>query len=143
LGECRDLNPENVTVLDEVLYSLDAITVPGEFCFQSDGDDDGDGILNDEDKCPCHPNGPDKGTCVKSVGSVIMSYEDSGDLITCDVEADCLAFGGTCQKVQGDYNGNGIGDVCEGYADFNDSGDINLIDLLNLILYYGKTEFIT
>jgi hypothetical protein len=72
-----------------------------------------------------------------------MSYEEGDELITCDDDSDCTPTGGTCQKVQGDYNWNGIGDVCEGYADFNESGDINLVDLLDLIICYGKTNFET
>jgi len=106
-------------------------------------DYDADGISDDDDKCPCHPNGLNKGTCVKNVGSVIMSYEEGDELITCDVDLDCTPTGGYCQKVQGDCNWNGIGDVCEGYADFDDSGSVNLIDLLDLIICYGKTNFET
>ena len=106
-------------------------------------DDDGDGISDAFDKCPCHPNGIDKGTCVMDVGNVMMSYEEGVDLITCDDDSDCTPTGGYCQKVQGDYNWNGIGDVCEGYADFNESGDVNLADLLDLIICYGKTNFVT
>ena len=106
-------------------------------------DSDDDGIKDDEDKCPCHPNGINKGTCVKDVGSVIMSYEEGDELITCDDDVDCTLTGGYCQKVQGDCNWNGIGDVCEGYADFDDSGSVNLVDLMDLILCYGKTNFDT
>jgi len=72
-----------------------------------------------------------------------MSYEEGEELIACDDDIDCTPTGGYCQKVQGDYNWNGIGDVCEGYADFNESGDVNLVDLLDLIFCYGKTNFVT
>jgi hypothetical protein len=106
-------------------------------------DSDDDGISDDEDKCPCHPNGINKGICVMDVGRVVMSYEEGEELITCDEDIDCELTGGYCQKVQGDCNWNGIGDVCERYADFNDSGDVNLVDLLDLILCYGKTNFET
>ena len=42
-----------------------------------------------------------------------------------------------------DYNSNGIGDACEGYADFDGTGEVNLADLLELILCYGTTDLDT
>ena len=35
LTECRGLNPENITVVDENNYALSVTEVPGEFCFSS------------------------------------------------------------------------------------------------------------
>ena len=108
-------------------------------------DQDGDGIPDDggdhtcvtgetencDDNCPSIPNGPDLGTCVKDVGGVVMSYlaGDPKDFITCTDDTYCTDTDGTCQKDQGDYNSNGIGDACEGYADFTCSGGVGSEDL--------------
>jgi len=95
-------------------------------------DSDSDGIADDEDNCPCHPNGPVLGTCVKNVGGVMMSYGEEGSFIPCADNTVCTATDGTCQKEQGDYNVNGIGDACECYANFISDGNINSADLLDL-----------
>ena len=41
---------------------------------------------------------------------------------------------------QGDCNGNGIGDVCELYADMNEDGIVNGLDLAIFKNEYGLTE---
>ncbi|KPJ58569.1 MAG: hypothetical protein AMJ42_03025, partial [Deltaproteobacteria bacterium DG_8] len=161
-GECRDLNPENVIVLDQNSDPLDAISTPGEFCFQSDIDDDSipddedncpyvsnpdqldadsDGVGDVCDNCPCHPNSPALGTCVKNVGGVMMSYREGDSFITCEDNTVCTATDGTCQKEQGDYNENYIGDACECYANLISDGTINSADLLDLQQSpcFGKT----
>ena len=101
-----------------------------------------DGVHDDEDNCISHSNGPEEGTCVMDVSGVIVSYRvgDPPSAVTCLDDNDCLATGGFCQKYQGDYNGNGTGDACEGYADVNDSGGVDLADLMILIGEYRRTD---
>jgi hypothetical protein len=41
---------------------------------------------------------------------------------------------------QEDMNANGIGDACECYADFNNSGKVNLTDLGKLKAEFGRTN---
>jgi len=142
-GDANNGIASSMAVFSSYLYVGTYNFTDGCEVFRLPQDSDDDGISDDEDKCSCHANGPNKGTCVKNVGSVIMSYEEGDELIACDSDGDCTPTGGYCQKVQGDCNWNGIGDVCERYADFNDSGDVNLVDLLDLILCYGKTNFVT
>jgi hypothetical protein len=141
-GDVGNEDSQSMAIFGRYLYVGTVNSPDGCEVWRLPQDSDDDGIKDDEDKCPCHPNGIDKGTCVVDVGNVIMSYEEGDELITCDDDIDCEPDG-YCQKVQGDCNGNGIGDVCEGYADFNESGDVNLADLLDLIICYGKTNFET
>ncbi len=93
-------------------------------------DSDADGVLDCNDNCPPTPNGPLLGTCVKPVSGVVI-----GMGTTCNTSGNC-ASGETCDKVQGDINGNGCGDACECYADINNSGKVDLTDLVIM-----KTEF--
>ncbi len=85
---------------------------------------DNDGISDPDDNCPSTPNGPLLGTCVKAVSGVVV-----GMGATCNSNGDC-ATGETCDLAQGDINGNGCGDACECYADVNDSGKVDLSDLV-------------
>ena len=64
------------------------------------------------------------------------------DYITCTSGADCIATLSSCQLVQGDYNGNGIGDVCECYANFTYPNDlrVNVSDLGVFKQEYGRTN---
>jgi len=104
---------------------------------------DGDGMCDDdEDNCISHSNGPDEGTCVMDVSGVIVNYTvgDPPSSVSCTSDDDCASTGGFCQKYQGDYNGNGIGDACEGYADVDGNGGVNLADLMVLIGEYGRTD---
>ena len=90
----------------------------------SSPDKDNDGILNGEDNCSETPNGPEVGTCVQEVGGVFI-----GCGISCMLDDDCRS-GESCQRGQGDCNANGIGDVCECYADFDCNMIITLADLI-------------
>jgi len=86
-------------------------------------DIDSDGVIDVEDNCPEHPNGPDLGSCVTTKSGMVVSYRVGESFITCTSDADCEATGGTCQMDQGDCNENGCGDVCECYMDCNNDGE--------------------
>jgi hypothetical protein len=95
-------------------------------------DDDSDGMGDVCDNCVTMPNGQESGTCVKTVGGVTASYRAGTPLsfIACDKDSECFSSGGTCQMEQGDCNGNGVGDVCECYADCNCDTKVDLSDLV-------------
>jgi len=103
---------------------------------QEDNDSDGAGDVCDN--CTIMPNGPESGTCVKTVGGVTASYRAGAPLsfIICSNDSECFSSGGTCQMEQGDCNGNGRGDVCECYADCNCDTKVDLSDLVLM-----KAEF--
>ena len=72
--------------------------------------------------------------CVNDVGGVIISLG-----VECTDSSECLGMGAACQKNQEDYNLNGIGDVCECYANIEDSDDeVGLFDLILLKTQYGS-----
>ncbi len=62
-----------------------------------------------------------------NVDNVVSGYRVGGSFINniCDEDADCEDTYGVCQMEQGDYNGNGCGDVCECLGDTNDDGDVD------------------
>ncbi len=103
---------------------------------QEDNDADGTGDVCDN--CATMPNGPSSGICAKLVGWVTASYRTGSpfSFIACSSNTDCETTGGMCQMDQGDFNGNGIGDVCECYADCNCDTKVDLSDLVLM-----KTEF--
>ena len=82
-----------------------------------------DGIYSG-DNCPDIPNGPDLGTCIKTVYSLVL-----GTGVTCTSDADCDS-GETCQMEQGDYNDNSVGDACECYANLDTDQEVGLFDLI-------------
>jgi hypothetical protein len=135
-------------------------------------DNDCDGISNSEDNCPyvhnpgqedldeddvgdvcdnCQhqPNSPDLGTCVIPYGfnGLVVSYRegDPKEFITCTDNDPCTLPDAYCQKSQGDWNGNGCGDVCECYADGSGAsgvpdGNINASDFGILKQDWGRDD---
>ena len=101
-----------------------------DYCFQSSEDFDRDGIINPLDNCPETPNGMDIGTCTKTISGVVV-----GNDIACTNDGYCKDDE-TCQMEQGDWNQNGVGDVCECYADFNEDGRVDMSDIRIM-----RTEF--
>jgi hypothetical protein len=100
-------------------------------------DSDADGIGDVCDNCPMHSNGPAYGTCVRSLSEVVIGSE-----VPCTDGGQCEA-GKTCQMEQGDCNGNGIGDVCECYADCDCSTNVNLSDLVMMKAQYLRDDCAT
>jgi hypothetical protein len=104
-------------------------------------DSDGDGIGDAVDNCSLTPNGPLLGTCVATGGDgVVSAYRVGGVLIPCDEDADCAANAGTCQLVQGDFNSNGCGDVCECLGDADNDGDVDGSDIFLLTQEFGRQD---
>jgi hypothetical protein len=100
-----------------------------------------DGVIAADDNCPNTPNGSSLGSCSKLIGDVPMGLLGSTSyFVTCTSDDDCEFYGGICQMDQEDFNNNGIGDVCECYADFNNSGKVNLTDLAKLKGEFGRTD---
>ncbi len=89
-----------------------------------DNDKDADSICGDIDNCPSTPNAQTLGTCAKLAGGVLV-----GIGVTCLSYEDCEEDE-ICDMIQGDCNGNGIGDACECYADVNCSTKVDLSDLV-------------
>ena len=87
------------------------------------------------DNCPATPNGPLLGTCVKELGSVL-----TGTGVTCTISGGECGSGETCQMEQEDYNGNGIGDVCECYADFDGDGKVYPSDAMVLLMEWKRKD---
>jgi hypothetical protein len=83
-----------------------------------------DGIPDYNDNCPEIPNGPNLGTCTNTFAGLIL-----GTGFSCTGNNYCNT-GEICQMHQEDYNGNGIGDVCECHADFDNDHIVNSRDLL-------------
>lgn len=98
------------------------------FIITNDGDDDG--VANEDDNCPNHPNGSVLGTCVYGT-SLGLACTDNGD---------CGA-NGFCSMNQEDNfppGGNGIGDACECEGDFNADGDVDGTDASQFKADFGR-----
>jgi hypothetical protein len=102
--------------------------------YDAENDADNDGFCGDEDNCPNVPNGTSSGTCVKFISGVFI-----GSDVSCMGFSEC-GVNEICQMEQADINGNGIGDVCECYADLNNSLDVNSSDLLILKIEYNRSD---
>jgi hypothetical protein len=106
------------------------------------GDTDGDGVVDEEDNCPYHFNGSALGTCVRTVGGMVASYRVGSPkhFITCTSDVNCTATGGSCDRFQGDFNKNVIGDVCECYGDCNKDGRVTGGDKALINNEYGRDD---
>ena len=101
-------------------------------------DYDNDGILNDEDNCPNHPNGSTLGTCVTSSSGLIVGV--GATLRSCTSDGDCGVMNQLCQLSQGNCNSNGIGDACECYSDCDCDNKVNLDDLIIMKIEYFRND---
>jgi hypothetical protein len=106
-------------------------------CYPNPDDMDEDGIEGYQDNCPETPNGPDLGTCAEVIGDIVK-----GTGVICVIDDEC-ENGETCQRNQEDCNSNGIGDVCECYADFDGDGNVYPSDLSVFLSEYGRTNCIS
>ncbi len=86
---------------------------------------------NCDDNCPYKPNGKDLGTCM-TVADMPM-----GTGITCTDNSTCEP-GEVCDMGQTDINSNGIGDVCECYANINNDNYVGFADLIALKIEFNK-----
>lgn len=127
----------HVSVFDTA--NPDACSEPGSYCVADiylDAfmcDCDGDGVINSADNCPRWPNGPGEGACIKMVGGIPI---DTG--ITC-IDNESCGPEGICQMNQEDWDNNGIGDVCECYADCDNDTQVDIYDLIIMKSEFGRT----
>ena len=98
-------------------------------------DTDEDGVRNEEDNCPEHPNGPYLGTCVRIVGGLFK-----GMGLTCVDSEDCVndEF---CDLNQFDFDETGVGDACECHGDFDRDRDIDGTDASIFKMGFGRSKF--
>jgi aminopeptidase N len=130
------------TVFDEDVHILKLATAQVADNDGVFGDGDFSGVPGDnlcaggttedcDDNCTAIPNGPDAGTCVKTVSGV--KY---GTGVACTSDLTCQA-GERCDLAQGDCNANGMGDVCsECYADI--TGTTRKVDVSDLVIMKGE-----
>ena len=97
-------------------------------------DADNDTICGLTDNCPMTPNGTGLGTCVKLASGVFIGTE-----VICEGFQDCEEDE-ACQQNQQDSNLNGIGDVCECYADCDNDTEVGLFDLIVMKGEYGRSD---
>ena len=99
-------------------------------------DTDGDGILDDVDNCPNHPNGPLLGICTSGPMAFI-------GVKTCLSHTACDP-NGFCSMAQEDSyppGGNGIGDACDCEGDFDCDGDVDSDDVTTFLTDFGRSSF--
>jgi hypothetical protein len=99
-------------------------------------DIDGDGVLNDLDNCPNHPNGSLLGTCTSGPMELIS-------VAACLSHAECDP-NGFCSMAQEDSyppQGNGIGDACDCESDFTCDGDVDAGDVTEFMNHFGRSVF--
>jgi rhodanese-related sulfurtransferase len=134
---CVNLNCQQGEV--QCINTYERCDEDNDTCVACPDDCDCDGIMDGEDCCFVSavgadtPNGPDLGTCVRETNGVML-----GSGVECDDSGDCGA-GEICQKDQGDYNANGVGDVCECYANIDGDDAIGLFDLAIVKSEFGNT----
>lgn len=98
-------------------------------------DSDNDGVLDNADNCPEHPNGPVLGTCVMIRGNLFV-----GIGVTCTEDGDC-ADDELCDLAQFDFDGTGVGDACECRGNFDGDRDIDGNDAFVFKLGFGRSDF--
>ncbi|QXP61009.1 thrombospondin type 3 repeat-containing protein [Olleya sp. HaHaR_3_96] len=94
----------------------------GEFVQDSNGDEDGDGVLNGVDNCVYTANTDQADADGDGVGDVCQDTDSDGVL---DSEDNCV---NTANADQADADGNGVGDVCQ-----DDDGDGVFADVDNCL----------
>ena len=108
---------------------------PADCCanFTITNDIDDDGIADDEDNCPNHPNGPDLGTCIYggNLGDSCTSNEECGSSGFCTMD----------QEDNFPPGGNGIGEACECEGDFDADGDVDGTDASTFKADFGRNTY--
>jgi FtsP/CotA-like multicopper oxidase with cupredoxin domain len=103
-------------------------------------DSDGDGVEDAIDNCGLTANGPLLGTCVVENAGVVTGHRVGGAFVACGEDADCGAPATSCQMVQGDFNSNGCGDVCECLGDADNDGDVDGSDAFLFKVDFGRRD---
>ncbi|CAM1369581.1 conserved hypothetical protein [Tenacibaculum sediminilitoris] len=91
----------------------------GKFTFDSDGDEDGDGVLNGVDNCPNTANADQADADNNGIGDVCQDTDGDGIL---DINDNCP---NTANANQTDADNNGIGDACQ---DIDGDGVMDNVD---------------
>ena len=96
--------------------------------------EDYDGIPPDQDNCPNIPNGPALGTCVNMTSPSFFNK-------SCMIDSECGASG-FCSLNQDDTipqcsGGNGYGDACDCYGNFDNDSDVDGSDVSKMKRYFG------
>ena len=135
-------DPIQVMVLDCGNYRADTDLV-FDACFSNIGfltlalsaDADEDGIPNDQDNCPNHPNGLLLGTCTRDI---------TGTTCTSNEECGIVGAESICSMSQEDTSppqGNGIGDACDCEANFDCDDDVDAADVEAFLVDFGRFQF--
>ncbi|AXT18850.1 T9SS C-terminal target domain-containing protein [Flavobacteriaceae bacterium] len=99
-----DLRPSTNEVL-ATTYGRGVFT--GSFVEDPNGDNDGDGVLNDVDNCPNTPNADQADADNNGIGDVCQDIDNDGIL---DINDNCP---NNANPDQADADGDGLGDVCD------------------------------
>lgn len=107
---------------------------PTDCCtyFTITNDMDDDGIADDDDNCPKHPNGPDLGSCIH--GTI-------GEICTDNGECGSSGFCSMAQEDDYPLGGNGIGEACECEGDFDEDGDVDGTDASQFKADFGRSDY--
>ena len=98
-------------------------------------DTDEDGIRNEDDNCPEHPNGIYLGTCIRITGGFFTGFG-----VPCIDSTDC-ASDEICDTAQLDFDETGVGDACECRGNFDGDSDIDGNDAYIFKVGFGRGTF--
>jgi len=103
------------------------------------GDQDGDGVPNNQDNCWKMKNGPYGGFCAKQLNPSLLEIKLNKP---CTWHNQCVSLGSGyfCELYQIDMNGNGLGDVCECESDFDCDGDVDGSDAALFVTDNGRQD---
>jgi hypothetical protein len=101
--------------------------------------DDYDGIPHYRDNCPSIPNGPGLGTCVNMTFPSLCGK-------ACTVDGEC-GTDGFCSVDQDDKipqipEGNGYGDACDCYGNFDNDSDVDGSDAAKIKASFGRSPIL-
>jgi hypothetical protein len=101
--------------------------------------DDYDGIPHAQDNCPGIPNGPGLGTCINMnfpffFGKACIADRECGTAGFCSTNQD--------DRIPNISEGNGYGDACDCYGNFDNDFDVDGIDAAKIKASYGRSRML-